>query len=48
MSALLHLKQPTLQSISIVVTLLPVVVPQASWNQTRLQKSLATSLQAIN
>jgi len=29
MSGLLHLKLPTLQSISVVVTLLPVVVPRA-------------------
>ena len=28
-SGLLHLKQPTLQSISVVVTLFPVVVPRA-------------------
>jgi len=29
MSGLLHLKQPTIQSISVVVTLIPVVVPRA-------------------
>jgi len=28
-SGLLHVKQPTLQSISVVVTLLPVVIPRA-------------------